>query len=320
MFFRMNDSHLTILSNNGQEGCMAHLMKGIEISSKILAAVKEETDRLAKHGIRPGLALVLIGEDKSSYMYHRAIRGAAARAGIDVFDHILSASATLNEILNLIKTLNNDERANGILVFMPLPRHIDTRKVVNAIAPEKDVDGQGAISVGRLSADESTSQLFEPGIKLSIRSTFLPCTPYGVMRMLEHYGIDPKSKKVAIVGKSLAVGKPLAMMMLVKEATVIVCHRETKDLGLETRQADILCTAAGKAGLIKADMIKEGAVVVDIGINVLPDGIMVGDADFEAVAKKASLITPVPGGVGPVTIAILLKNTVISAKRMVGVG
>ena len=299
---------------------MAQLMKGIDISAKIIAAVKEETARLSQHGIRAGLALVLVGEDRSSYMYYQAIQSAAVRAGIDIFNHTLSATASLNEILNLIKTLNHDERANGILVFMPLPRHLDTRKVVNAIAPEKDVDGQGAISVGRLSADESTTQLFEPGFTLSFRSTFLPCTPYGVMTMLEHHGIDPKAKKVVIVGKSLAVGKPLAMMMMVKEATITVCHRETKDLGSETRPADILCTAAGRPGLIKGDMVKEGAVVVDIGINVLRDGTTVGDVDFEPVSKKASLITPVPGGVGPVTIGILLKNTVISAKRMVGVG
>jgi len=299
---------------------MAQLMKGIELSSKILAAVREETGRLAKHGIRPGLALVLVGEDKSSHMYYQAIQSFAGRAGIDIFNHTLTATVSLNEILNVIKTLNNDERANGILVFMPLPRHIDTRKIVNAIVPEKDVDGQGAISVGRLSADESTAQLFEPGFTLSVRSTFLPCTPYGVMRMLEHYNVEPRGKKVVIVGKSLAVGKPLAMMMLVKEATITVCHRETKDLGLETRQADILCSATGRVGLIKADMVKEGAVVVDIGINVLDDGTTVGDVDFDPVSKKAALITPVPGGVGPVTIAILLKNTVISAKRMVGVG
>ncbi len=295
-------------------------MKGGELSSKIVSAVKEETSRLIQRGIRAGLALVLVGEDRSSFMYYQAIQSAAVRAGIDIFNHTLPSSSTLNEILNLIKTLNNDERANGILVFMPLPRHIDTRKIVNAIAPEKDVDGQGAISVGRLSADESTSQLLEPGFTLSVRSTFLPCTPYGVMRMLEHYGVEPKGKKGVIVGKSLAVGKPLAMMMLAGEATVTVCHRETRDLGAETRQADILCSATGRPGLIKADMVSEGAVVVDIGINVLPDGVTVGDVDFEAVSKKASLITPVPGGVGPVTIAILLKNTVISAKRMVGVG
>jgi methylenetetrahydrofolate dehydrogenase (NADP+)/methenyltetrahydrofolate cyclohydrolase len=299
---------------------MAPLIKGIELSARILAAVKAETDRLSKHGIRPGLALVLIGEDRSSHVYYQAIQKAAARSGIDIFNHAMPATASLNEMLNLIKLLNTDERANGILVFMPLPRHIDTRKVVNAIAPEKDVDGQGAISVGRLSADESTNQLFEPGFTLSVRSTFLPCTPYGVMRLLEQYGIAPKGKKVVIVGKSLAVGKPLAMMMLVSEATVTVCHRETKDLGAETRQADILCTATGRPGLIKADMVKEGAVVIDIGINVLADGNTVGDVEFDGVSKKASLITPVPGGVGPVTIAILLKNTVISAKRMVGVG
>jgi methylenetetrahydrofolate dehydrogenase (NADP+)/methenyltetrahydrofolate cyclohydrolase len=299
---------------------MAKLMQGSELSAKIILAVKEETSRLAQLGIRAGLALLLVGEDKSSFMYYQAIQSAAVRAGIHIFNHTLPASASLNEILNLIKTLNNDERANGILVFMPLPRNIDTRKVVNAIIPEKDVDGQGAISVGRLSADESTSQLFEPGFTLAVRSTFLPCTPYGVMRMLAHYGIDPAGKKVVIVGKSLAVGKPLAMMMLVKEATVTVCHRATHDLGRETRQADILCTAVGRPGLITAEMVKEGAIVVDVGINVMADGTIVGDVDFDAVFKKASLITPVPGGVGPVTIAILLKNTVISAKRMVGVG
>jgi methylenetetrahydrofolate dehydrogenase (NADP+)/methenyltetrahydrofolate cyclohydrolase len=296
------------------------LLKGGELSSKIVVAVREETDRLAKHGIRAGLALFLAGEDKSSYMYYQAIQSAAVRAGIDIFNYTKPSSSSVNEILNLIKTLNHDERVNGILIFMPLPRHIDTRKVVNAIAPEKDVDGQGAISVGRLSAEESTTHLFEPGFNLTVRPTFLPCTPYGVMRMLEHYGVALKGRKVVIVGKSLAVGKPLAMMMLVKESTVTVCHRETEDLGAETRQADILCTATGRQGLIKADMVKDGAIVVDIGINVLPGGLTVGDVDFEAVSKKASMITPVPGGVGPVTIAILLKNTVISAKRMVGVG
>ena len=297
---------------------MTQLMKGHELSSKIVAIVREETGRLAKYGVKAGLALVLVGNDRSSALYNQAIQDAAARAGIGIFNHVLPSTASFNEIRNLIKTLNNDERTSGILVFMPLPRGLDTRKIVNAIAPEKDVDGQGAISVGRLSADESTSQLFEPGSKLSVRSTFLPCTPYGVMRMLEHYGIDPKGKKAVVVGKSLAVGKPLAAMLLAREATVTVCHRETGDLGAETRQADILCTATGRPGLIKADMVKEGAVVVDIGITMLSDGAIAGDVDFKGVSFKSSFITPVPGGVGPVTIAILLKNTVISAKRMVG--
>jgi len=299
---------------------MAQLMKGTELSSKIIAAVREETDRLSKSGIRAGLGLVLVGEDRSSSMYNQAIQSAAVRAGVAVFNHTLPASSTLNEVLNLIKGLNHDERVNGILIFMPLPRHLDTRTVVNAIAPEKDVDGQGAISVGRLSADESMAQLFEPGFTFTAKSVFLPCTPYGVMRLLEHFGIDAKGKKAVVVGKSLAVGKPLSMMLLAREATVTVCHRETRDLGAETRQADILCTATGRAGLITGDMVKQGAVVIDIGINVLPDGRTVGDVDLDGAAKKASLITPVPGGVGPVTIAIVLKNTVISAKRMVGVG
>lgn len=299
---------------------MTQLMKGTELSSRIIAAVREETGRLAKIGIRAGLAPVLVGEDKSSHLYYQAIQSAARRAGIDIFNHNLPASTSLNEILNLIKSLNNDERVSGILVFLPLPRHIDTRKVMNAIAPEKDVDGQGAISVGRLSADESLAQLFEPGFTLTVKSTFLPCTPYGVMRLLEDYGIDPKGKKAVVVGKSLAVGKPLAMMLLVKEATVTVCHRETQDLAAETRQADILCSATGRPGLITAGMVKAGAVVIDIGITVLPNGETVGDVDFPGVSAAASLVTPVPGGVGPVTIAILLKNTVISAKRMVGVG
>lgn len=299
---------------------MAQHMKGNELSAKIIASVREETSRLTKHGIRAGLALVLVGEDPSSRMYYDAIQKAAVKAGVDIFNHTLPSTVSLNEVLNLIKTLNHDERANGILVFMPLPRHLDTRKVVNAIAPEKDVDGQGAISVGRLSADESTDQLFEPGFTLAVRSTFLPCTPYGVMRMLEHYGVDPKGKKAVVVGKSLAVGKPLALMLLAREATVTVCHRETKDLRAETLQADILCTATGKVGLIAGDMVKNGAVVVDIGINVMKNGSTVGDVMFEDASRKASLVTPVPGGVGPVTIAILLKNTVISAKRMVGVG
>lgn len=299
---------------------MSPLMKGAELSSRIIAAVREETERLSKRGIRAGLALVLVGEDGSSSLYNKAIRRAAVRAGIDIFNNALPAAASLNEILNLVKGLNGDERVNGILVFMPLPHHIDTRTVVNAIAPEKDVDGQGAISVGRLSADESTTQLFEPGFTMTARSTFLPCTPYGVIRLLEQHGIEPKGRKAVIVGKSLAVGKPLSMMLLVKEATVTICHRETRDLAAETRQADILCTAAGKPGLITGDMVKEGAVVVDIGINVLPTGETVGDVDFPSVSANASLITPVPGGVGPVTIGILLKNTVISAKRMVGVG
>jgi len=205
---------------------------------------------------------------------------------------------------------------------MPLPARINARRVINSIVTEKDVDGLGAISVGRLAADESTFQLFKTGdgempqyfnLLPSIRS-FLPCTPYGVIRLLEHHKVRIKGKHAVIIGKSLAVGKPLSLMFLAKEATVTVCHRETQDLAYFTKQADILCSATGRAGLIKADMVKSGAIVVDIGINMLKDGTMTGDV-FGPVAEKASMITPVPGGVGPVTIAMLLENTVRSAQR-----
>ena len=208
---------------------------------------------------------------------------------------------------------------------MPLPPHINSRRVINSILPEKDVDGLGAISVGRLAADESTFQLFKPATKgmfdpftaVPSISSFLPCTPYGVIKLLEYHNIEIKGKHAVILGKSLAVGKPLSMMFLAKEATVTICHRETQGLANFTRRADILCSATGRAGLIRGSMVKKGAVVVDIGINMLKDGTITGDIDFKSVSAKASKITPVPGGVGPVTIAMLLENTVRSAQRNV---
>ena len=172
--------------------------------------------------------------------------------------------------------------------FFPC-QHLDSRRVINTIAPEKDVDGLGAISIGKLAAEESTEQLFSPTLNFSLKTTFLPCTPYGVMKLLEHYGIDPLKKKAVVVGKSLTVGKSLALMLLTKGATVTVCHKDTADIGAETRSADILCVAAGKPDLITVDMVKEGVVIVDIGINVLPDGRIVGDVDFEGVSQKHSV-------------------------------
>jgi len=292
------------------------LMEGKQVSSGILRDVRTEIERLKVHGIRTSLALIIVGENQASLQYFSAIRNACKKVGIIDQPYQLSNDISINEVLNLIKDINNDVRISGILVFLPLPKQLDVRRVVNAVAPEKDVDGLGAISIGRLAAEESTPQLFLPRQDFSTSSTFLPCTPYGVISLLDHYGIEPKGKDVVIVGKSLTVGKSLALMMLAKEATVTVCHRATKDLSTKTKRADILCVAAGKPNLITADMVKEGVVVVDIGINVLPDGKVVGDVDFEGVSKKASYITPVPGGIGPVTIAILLKNTVISARRM----
>lgn len=294
------------------------LMDGRHVSSKILEGIRNEIESLRVHGAQCSLALIIVGSSKASLQYFSAIRNACKKIGIVDHPYQLPEDVSINEVLNLIKDLNNDIRISGILVFLPIPKHLDPRRVVNAVTPEKDVDGLGAISIGRLAAEESTSQLLLPSPNFSIRTTFLPCTPYGVIRLFDYYGIEVKGKDVVIVGKSLTVGKSLALMMLAKEATVTVCHRETKDLPLKTKQADILCVAAGKPNLITTDMVKEGVVIVDIGVNALPDGRVVGDVDFEGVSKKASYITPVPGGVGPVTIAILLKNTVISARRIIG--
>lgn len=300
---------------------MAVIMYGRGLAEEIKGKVKDEVSRLKESRIHVGLGLMLIGDNPASRQYFMATLKACRSVGIVPHEFRLSEDITLNEILNIVHSINHDERINGLLILFPLPGGINSRRVVNAITPDKDIDGLGSISVGRLAADESTFQLFrerpeeitdkhEPLIM-----AFLPCTPFGVIRLLEYYRVSIKGKHVVVIGKSLAVGKPLSLMFLAKEATVTVCHRETRDLSYFTRQADIICSATGVANLIKEDMVKEGAVVVDIGINVLSDGKIVGDVDFEGVSQRCSFITPVPGGVGPVTIAMLLENTVRSAKR-----
>ncbi len=302
---------------------MAVIMEGKRLSEEIKAKVKEKVSELKGFGINVGLAVLRIGENPASTQYYRAILRACKSVGISAFEYNLPESSSVNEILNVIKDINHDERINGLLVLFPLPRNINARRVVNEIVPEKDIDGLGSISVGRLAADESSFQILKHG-KYDLLSearfmpsvaSFLPCTPFGVIRLLDYYGIDIKGKHAVVVGKSLAVGKPLSLMLLAKEATVTVCHKSTKDLSQFTRQADIICTATGVRGLIKADMVKDGAVVVDIGIIVLDDGRIVGDVEFDEVKQRASYITPVPGGVGPVTIAMLLENTLRSAQR-----
>ncbi|RJQ42942.1 MAG: bifunctional 5,10-methylenetetrahydrofolate dehydrogenase/5,10-methenyltetrahydrofolate cyclohydrolase [Nitrospiraceae bacterium] len=302
---------------------MAQILDGRKLSEKIKERVKSDIEKLSRHSVDVGLGLLLAGENPSSKQYMYATVKSCEKVGIKAHQNKLPDDVSINEILNLIHSINKDERISGLLMFLPLPKKINARRVINEIAPEKDVDGLGSLSVGRLAADESTFQIFRQGDYdslysgefMSAVSSFLPCTPFGVIRLLEHYGIDMKGRHAVVVGKSLAVGKPLSLMLLAKEATVTICHRETRDLGSYTRQADILCTATGIKGLIKGDMIKDGAVVVDIGINVLNDGSITGDVDFGSVEKKASFITPVPGGVGPVTIAMLLENTVRSAQR-----
>ncbi len=304
---------------------MSILMEGISLAKEIKDRVRTEVQRLNDSGIEVGLALLLVGDNPSSRQYYLSTLKASKRVGIRTHEFRLSADASINEILNTIHQINRDERINGLLVLFPLPPRINARRVVNEISPEKDIDGLGALSIGRLSADESTFQLFQsdsknetesnPCIRLSGITGFLPCTPYGVVRLLEYYDVPLRGKHAVVIGKSLAVGKPLSMMLLAKDATVTVCHKETADLGRITRQADIICSATGVRGLITREMVKEGAVIVDIGINVLKSGKIVGDVEFDGVKEKASFITPVPGGVGPVTIAMLLENTLMSAMR-----
>lgn len=302
---------------------MAKILDGKKLAKEIKADVRKEVETLNKIGIDVGLGLLLVGSKPASLQYFQTTLSACKKVGITAYEFRLPETVSLNEILNVVNSINIDERINGLLILLPLPAHINARRVINTIVPEKDVDGLGAISVGRLAADESTFQLFMNGGKdmfnqfrlIPSLSSFLPCTPFGVIRLLAHHNIRIKGRHTVIIGKSLAVGKPLSMMFLAKESTVTVCHRETQDLAGITRQADILCSATGRAGLIKGNMVKKGAVVVDIGINMLKDGTITGDVDFKSVSKKASMITPVPGGVGPVTIAMLLENTVRSAQR-----
>ncbi|MDI6800804.1 MAG: bifunctional 5,10-methylenetetrahydrofolate dehydrogenase/5,10-methenyltetrahydrofolate cyclohydrolase [Thermodesulfovibrionales bacterium] len=298
---------------------MSKIIEGKKLAEKIKENVREKVISLNNKGIDVGLALILAGENLSSKQYLSATLKACKKTGIKPYEFRFPENVTMNELLNSVRDINNDERIHGALIFFPLPKRIDSRKIVNSILPEKDVDGLGSIPIGKFAAEESTLQLYSKQYDPSITHHlgFLPCTPFGVIRLLEYYNVDIKGKHAVVIGKSLAVGKPLSLMLLTKEATVTICHRETRNLAEMTRQADILCVAAGKPNLINADMVKEGVVVVDIGINVLPNGCVVGDIDFESVSTKASLITPVPGGVGPVTIAMLLENTVKSAKARI---
>ncbi len=302
---------------------MAIILDGRGLADQIKESVKNDVDKLRQDGIEVGLGLLLVGENPASKEYLYATIKSCRKVGITSHQVKLPDTTSVNEILNAVHSINGDERMNGLLILLPLPGRINMRRVVNEIIPEKDIDGLGALSIGRLAADESVFQIFRRGDYESLYSggivsavsSYLPCTPFGVIRLLEHYGIEIKGKHAVVVGKSLAVGKPLSLMLLAKEATVTVCHRETRDLGYFTRQADIICSATGIRGLIKGEMVRDGAIVVDIGINVLDDGSIAGDVDFEPIMKKASFITPVPGGVGPVTIAMLLENTVRSAQN-----
>jgi len=279
----------------------AQIIDGKKVASDIRENLKKEVEHLATKGIRPGLAVILVGDNPASKKYVSSKEKTCGELGIRSFPYRLSETTTQAELMSLIHSLNNNPDVHGILVQLPLPKGLNEKEVMNAISPEKDVDGFGPVSLGRLVLDE-------PG--------FLPCTPHGVMKMLEAYNIEPSGRHAVVIGRSIIVGKPLAHLLLRKNATVTICHSKTPDLKETCQRADILCVAVGRARMVKGDWIKEGAVVVDVGINVTPDGKIVGDVDFEEAREKAGWITPVPGGAGPMTIAMLMYNTVEAAKNV----
>ncbi|EAH7648425.1 TPA: bifunctional methylenetetrahydrofolate dehydrogenase/methenyltetrahydrofolate cyclohydrolase FolD [Campylobacter jejuni] len=277
------------------------LLDGKALSAKIKEELKEKNQFLKSKGIESCLAVILVGDNPASQTYVKSKAKACEECGIKSLVYHLNENTTQNELLALINTLNHDDSVHGILVQLPLPDHICKDLILESIISSKDVDGFHPINVGYLN--------------LGLESGFLPCTPLGVMKLLKAYKIDLEGKDAVIIGASNIVGRPMATMLLNAGATVSVCHIKTKDLSLYTRQADLIIVAAGYVNLLRSDMVKEGVIVVDVGINRLESGKIVGDVDFEEVSKKSSYITPVPGGVGPMTIAMLLENTVKSAKN-----
>ena len=273
------------------------LLDGKALAAKIKAEARQQAGQMAR---RPGLAVILVGEDPASQVYVNGKKKDCAECGFYSEEYALPVNTPQEQLLGLIDGLNERGDIDGILVQLPLPKHLNEQAVIDAIAPEKDVDCFHPVNVGKLMIG---------------RDGFLPCTPAGVMALLDEYHIDPAGKRAVVVGRSNIVGKPQAILLLGRDATVTVCHSRTPDLAEICRQADILVSAVSRGGLITADMVKEGAVVIDVAMNRNEEGKLCGDVDFAAVAPKASYITPVPGGVGPMTRAILMKNTLYSAQR-----
>jgi methylenetetrahydrofolate dehydrogenase (NADP+)/methenyltetrahydrofolate cyclohydrolase len=275
------------------------ILDGKKLSDKIRSEVKNDVQTLQQKGITPGLAVVLVGSDPASAAYVNMKSKACKKAGIYSIAHEMPDTISQENILEIIHMMNKNPNIDGILVQLPLPKHVDTTAILEAIIPEKDVDGFHPYNVGRVVA----------GL-----DGFIPATPYGVMELLKEYDIDPQGKNVCVVGASNIVGKPMATLLLNANATVDICHIYTKDLRAHTLNADIICVGVGVVNLIKEEMVKDDAIIIDIGINRLDSGKLVGDVDYQNVSPKCSYITPVPGGVGPMTIAMLLKNTIKSAQ------
>ena len=278
---------------------MYKIIDGKEISASVKERVKNEVQVLKQKGITTGLAVIIVGEDPASKVYVANKKKACEALGIISEEYALSENTTQEELLELIDTLNKKESINGILCQLPLPKHLDEDAVINAILPEKDVDAFHPQNVGKIMLGDYD---------------FVPCTPAGIMEMLEYEGIDVSGKTCVVIGRSNIVGKPMGMLLLHKNGTVTICHSKTKDLKEVCKSADILVAAVGRPNFVTADMVKDGAVVIDVGINRV-DGKLVGDVDFANVKDKCSAITPVPGGVGPMTIAMLMQNTLTASKK-----
>jgi len=278
----------------------ARIIDGTALSQRIRGEVAERVAALVAKGTRPGLAVVLVGEDPASQVYVRNKVAACEKAGLHSIKEQYPADMTEAELLSRIDALNQDPSIHGILVQLPLPKHMDSHKVIEAISAEKDVDG---------------FHISNAGLLMTGQPLFRPCTPYGVMKMLESEGVTLRGAEAVIVGASNIVGKPMAMLLLQAGATITICNSKTRDLAAQTRRADVLVVATGKPGMITGDMIKPGAIVIDVGINRGADGKLCGDVDFASAREVAGAITPVPGGVGPMTIAMLLVNTVEAAER-----
>lgn len=281
---------------------MSEIINGKELSKKIKKELKEKVKELKEKGINPKLAVIMVGDDAGSQVYVRNKSKACEKVGIEFEEYLFDDKLQEKELLKLIEKLNLDDSVHGILLQSPVPKHIDINKAFRTISPDKDVDGFNPINVGNLSIGEDA---------------FISCTPYGIVKMLEEYNIETVGKKAVILGRSNIVGKPMVQCMLNKNSTVTVCHSKTQNIEEEVKKADIVIAAIGKPKFVKKDMVKDGAVVIDVGINRLEDGSICGDVDYDEVSKKASYITPVPGGVGPMTIAMLLSNVVKAAKKSI---
>jgi len=278
----------------------AEILNGKELAKKIKENLKLEVDKLKDQGINPKLSVIMVGDNSASAVYVKNKSNACKKVGIDFDEYFLPEETTEEELINLIEKLNNDDEVDGILLQSPVPNHININRAFETILPKKDVDGFNAVNVGNLTIG---------------RDCFISCTPFGIMKILEEYNIDVSGKSAVVIGRSNIVGKPMLQCLLSKDATVTICHSKTRNLEEVVSKADIVIAAIGKPNFVTGNMIKEGAVVIDVGINRMEDGKLCGDVNFEEASQKASYITPVPGGVGPMTVAMLAQNVVKAAKQ-----